>query len=1557
MQLVFLRSPAIRVIAITLVLLGSGMIFLVGSAAAQTQSSEIVIGLQNDMTDMNTWNPGTNTVWKSYMVGSLNFESLLGTDPDGNLFPYLADPARGGGTGYSVLTSPVAPDAATVDVFIRPGVTFTDGQAMTAADAVFSFQTQGWGTFSSFINEALWWDAPRFAHWTGGAAKSHIGVEAIGTDTVRFHLSKTYALFFVATLSVLIMPKHIWLNHIDSNPPLNFTSLTPITDAADRSIDFGFGGTNSQLDATIGTGPWKTVSWSRNQATQVVVSPTYWGKDRADASVVVGTTKYNFYPDHLRSIRFSIYSSLDVISLALQSGEIDTLIWPLLPGFLSQVHSNPSISVEQVTDSGMFYMSFNLRRKPWNDLDLRTAISMAIDKDYIVNVLMGGLGIKGTVPHSIVRSEYINQTAKPPDFDLAGARALLDRVGIIDRNGDGFRDYKDGSPIRTAILTPPKDYDPIRADAGIMISNNLKKIGLNIDAAPVTFDTIVAKAFLPPVDFDIYILGFSLGALPEGYLKDFFGSSQDVNINPAGSNSAGYHNTAVDAKLETMLITLDNNARIQIVKDIVGQVVKDIPWNILYYRKNLNAYRNDRWVGWVNTPPLLYNFWSLSKLSRPGATGVQLPSGAITVSMTAPERAIAGGTVTVDVFGSRDFAPISGASVWLNRTYGVQSDSSSATTDISGHARFSLTVPFIQGDLSLKATVVKGASTGTTTKVMQISVKLPIPIVRLDLATTTPVIGVGGTAQVIASVTDSSGGPIQGAVVKIDTTLVFGTISPASGTTLANGKVVFTYTAPANANGFPNQHLLEVLKANTTVDQTIVTDTQKASLLLFVENDNAPDWLTADVNASKLVLSTAVPGDSTTISVTVRDFAGAPRQGANVTPILPDSEAGSATNVTVSPAWALTDASGVAAFTVTKTATAVRGNIPVRFAVAGTAYQTSDVAGLLISDGVTPGHAALIDFSDRTVTSSPAQMTTVTATVWDQLGVPATDAAVIFQVAPGSVGMEAQFDWAYNYTSGAYGGKGLDLAYFDYGGSFGPSFQSSAGQGSGYGADNMLGDVELLDHTGIDSCDSTTWPANFPGYYLLNATGLTQQIQPVPNKGDSAVQVRAFIGSTSPSSRLRLNVTLCGANPASFFGWSASSLRGGQWVPGIDNAEFEIDSGLVVQRAPIIALGSESVSTVGQLFTSNARTQSVTGTFYDRNGPAANAKVFLTRGAGTAARNVRGAAGGTITTDVNGTVSQSVTVPLLSLSQAHSFGFLAADPRYAYGGRNQLFVGADHMNLGYFAGVYGIPIGPEYYVNQFLYVSLAKIPMEFVRPYVFLPNPPQAYATVHVDKMLVPEQGSANATVTVTDSSGAPIANANVWSGPVQTLTDANGNATIPFTASLGSIENLAVAQTPAGFVVRAWYGIVASRPVLSYGALTVSPGRVGDKSTISLSVTNTLTVAGPATVTLLIDGVAVASKDITIGAGASQTVTFDQVFTTAGDHTVAVGTQSATATIAAPPVQGFVEAYGLSIGLLVAGLAVGAVVGIILARRGRPPAAQATMAEEEMKPGEGDEL
>src|SRR2546425_11237580 len=246
---------------------------------------------------------------------------------------------------------------------------------------------------------------------------------------------------------------------------------------------------------------------------------------------------------------------------------------------------------------------------------------MAINKDYIVNTLMGGFGAKVTVPIAISNHLSVNTAASPPDFNIAAGTALLTGAGFHDCNGDGFLDAPDCSPVKATILTPPKDYDPIRADAGIMISKNLKTMGLDIDAAPTSFDTIVAKAFSAPVSFDVYVLGFSLGAFPETYSCDFFCSSRDVNLNTGGSNSAGYSNPQVDSLINSALIDTDTASRVQKIKDVEGILTDQLPWNVLYYRKNLNAYRNDAWVGWANYPNGggIYNPWSIPHIVPAGS--------------------------------------------------------------------------------------------------------------------------------------------------------------------------------------------------------------------------------------------------------------------------------------------------------------------------------------------------------------------------------------------------------------------------------------------------------------------------------------------------------------------------------------------------------------------------------------------------------------------------------------------------------------------------------------------------------------------------------------------------------------------------------------------------------------------------------------------------------------------------------------------------------------------------------------------------------------------------
>src|SRR5205809_721338 len=1394
---------------------------------------------------------------------------------------------------------------------------------MTRDDVVFTYQVLEWSTSQTFIGTALWWDIPRFAHWSGGAAKSHIGVEPspAAPDAVRFTLSKAYALFFLATLQIPIIPKHIWTSHINPNPQLNLTSLKPITDSADLSADVSFGSKVNEVAANMGTGMFKFDSWTPNLGSHVSSYDGYWGKG---TNVQWAGTSYPLFPEHLRSIKFVIYTSLDVISLALQKGEIDTLIWSLTPGFLTQVRLNPSISVEQVTDAGYFYMAFNLRRKPWDDLVLRKAISMAIDKDYIVNTLMGGFGVKGNWPISIHTSTYVNASTSLPAFDLNGAKQLLDSAGIVDRNGDGFREYKDGSPIKTTILTPPKDYDPVRADAGIMISNNLKAIGLNIDAAPTLYD----------------------------------------------------------------------QARTNIVQDIEARVNSLIPWNILYYRKNLNAYRNDRWVGWVNTPPQLYNFWSLVKLRNPGSVTPPPTTGVFSVALTAPERALFGRTVKFDVFVSGNFAPVSGASVWLNSSFGGLA--ATGTTDVSGHVGVSWTVPLIQGQVVLTAVAAKGASKASTIKLITLAVGPPAPIAKLNLSTTAPVIPIGGSTTLTATLVDGTGAALPGVTVSLDKKVTLGTIGPSSAgsdVTNAAGKATFTYTAPSTAGAFANQHFADLVKAYVNVSGKVAADTQYASMLIFVSNSNTPDWRIVTVQGTPdLNLNTSMATqDTTTITVKLTDFAGTGLANKDVDPVLSTQDAWNVSVVAAAAGSNRTDATGIATFTVGTTASARTGQnattVAVRFKVRNDASQVNDQVGILLYSSTSSGqYSAKLAISTRAMPAlNPATNATnaanVTIQVTDKLGLPAAGVPVIFQINYGPLGLPAEFPWSYDYGTDygtpRYLGGGLDLNSFGIG-SIGGNFTSNPGQAfssMAWGVENFVEDYEAVgDFPLIDACDATgnatiqngvleafgalplsPWPAGFKqpwldytkvgGTYILNVTSttnllgqMTVPLTALPHRMDNSLQIRAYVGQ-KPGTTFNVTVDDC------------------NFVAKINNNAFAIDTGMVISRSPVFALGSAWFSQPA--FNSKGEVATVHARFYTKDGPLADPEVFLVRGAGSAARNVgalstlsrqSAATFGTISAAkypaqyANNVLSWDVrdqfyryrvfdhstwpwtfhdvfNVPL-GASQTVYLAFVPADMRFAYGGRDQMFAGS----LG------------DYWIAPTFATLIAKIPFEFRIGYYFVPG--GIYASAAVDKTLVPEQGTATATVTVTDQSGSAVADALIFSGPFQNVTNALGQASFTFSASSGAVENLVVVSAPSGEIARAWYGIMASPPVLSYATPTVTANAAGTASTISVVVTNQVPVAGTTTVLLTVGGTVVAAKTISIGASASQTVAFDYVFTTAGSYQVGFGNQVVTATIPAPPptpVDALVT-YGLPIGLLVAGLVVGLAVGVVLRRRRKGP-------------------
>lgn len=1609
-----LSSNTLRAALIVYVMIAASFVLMAQSnlVSAQATPTSLVVGLQNDMTTLNWFDPSTNTVWKAYQL-EYDFEALYTIDPNFAVYPDLASNSTSPTCPSGEVVFPTIPgmcwdapgtaagtygsgSGLNFTVFLNPNVHFTDGKAMNASDVVFTYQTLPWSTFATSIYQAIWWPQPIAPLWNstvyGGtcavptgmpyACMSHTAIRALSSSSVLFQLLPVaikgqtapgaYALFFTTTLSTSIIPKHIWATHINPGAPANYSSSTAaaVPDTFDRSISFG-SDTNA-LKFTTGTGPFELTSWVHNQGSVLQVAPNYWGKG---ISHTWNGKAYPFYPTidpatglpYLQEIKFVIYGSLDVVSLALQQGTIDTLIWSLTPGFYQQVATNPAITVDTVTDSGFFYLSFNMRKAPWNDLCLRQAISMAIDKNYIVNTLMGGFGVPGTVPISIINSAYINYSALPPSFDLSAIDAKLNGCGYHKDPSTGFYDTPSGVPISATILTPPKDYDPVRADAGIMISNNLKSVGLDISSAPTSFDTIVAKAFVPPVSFDLYILGWSLGPYPETYLCSFFCTLQDPNINPAGSNSAGYSNSTVDSLLNTMPYIVDNTKRLRMIQDVEGIVTQQIPWNVLYYRKNLNAFRNDRWAGWIDDPILnslsggggVFNFYTIVTLHPAGSYTPSGPTGALAIAATVPQSVFANHAVSTPVYVSQNGVPVNGAAVTVTASLpsGVTLETATGTTDVTGSATVDWIVPVIQGTMFLTVSATSGSSSGSVQKQLEVTVGPPAPMATLSLSTSTPVISPGGTATVTATLIDGQGHPVAGQTVHIDRTLMLGGISPTNATTDTTGHATFTYSAPATAALFPNAHLIDTIRANVSVPDTIVGAIQTATLSIFVQNGVAPSWTILSVTGTGSGLVLNVTNPATTVTVTAKGFGGTPIQGLNITPVVSDT-----TNVTVSPGWMNTAANGSAWFHLVGNAPQVSAlltpneNVFVRFTtpyVVGNST-TDELALLVGSNLLETSYAAQITFSSRALAYS-AGMTTdsVTAHLWDQTGAFAAGVPVAFNIPLGNFGLPAQFPFVYNmkdvggtnggYQNIEYAGTGLDIGTFFGFGSMGGAFQNSTGpkgpwvpgpsnitQGPAYGVENFVNDAEMVGNgnnyatnKSIDSCHSSTYPKQFKGLYFVNVTSVTNSngvystsFFANPEVADQGFQVSLFVGTPGAN---KMNVTLDACSD----------------IASMSNLNFTIDSGVVSQRAPVFAMGSWSLSL--PVYSSQALSATMTAKFYTLSGPAANDQIFVVRGQGSATRNIYGLFGGTVTTDSTGTWSDTVKVPLLSLSQAQYFSTLPADPKYAYGARDQMF-GQNPAGYG------------DFWFGPTFEVLLAKFPFNFQVGYLYVPTS-QAFATAAPHTQFLSVGGTTQVTVTVTHGDGSPFVGANVWSGSVQAVTDDTGNATFNYTAGVGANEGLVVVTTADGQVIRTWFGVMAATPVLTYGAISANVGQAGSASTISLDVTNTLPIAGPVTVYLIVDNATVAAKSLSMASLGTSSVTFSYVFASAGPHTVSVGTAVKTLSVPSPPsALDLLTAYGLAGGLLVVGLVVGALVGIFLSRRRKQP--PVAMPEEETSPG-----
>jgi peptide/nickel transport system substrate-binding protein len=417
-----------------------------------------------------------------------------------------------------------SPDHKVLTFHLRENAVWSDGVPVTADDVRFTWQAH---------------TNPDVA-WNSVFMKEHIlDVEVVDPHTVRFHFSHPYAKQILDANEGVILPKHAW-------EKLPFSKWRESSDWFVRNL--------------VVDGPFTVDSWQPQQDVVLVRNERYWRKDRPYLDkVVVRNT-----PDAASQIT------------QLFSGDSD-FVPQVQPGDVERIKADPRLDVIAYWFRNFVATIWNLRNPLFADADVRRALTLAIDRQTIVGtVFPDGTGRVAVSP--IVQSVWaFDRTLKPLPYDPAEARRILESKGWKDTDGDGVLD-KDGKPFSFVLLSNAGNQQ--RIDAGVMIQDQLKKVGIRVEPRVVEFNSMISQAV--EGKFDALIFGFAMDTSLD--MTAQFGSQATEEGNFGAYNSPEFDRLMVEAMSKPDI--RDSKPTLDRIQQLIH---RDQPLTFLWESQRLSA--------------------------------------------------------------------------------------------------------------------------------------------------------------------------------------------------------------------------------------------------------------------------------------------------------------------------------------------------------------------------------------------------------------------------------------------------------------------------------------------------------------------------------------------------------------------------------------------------------------------------------------------------------------------------------------------------------------------------------------------------------------------------------------------------------------------------------------------------------------------------------------------------------------------------------------------------------------------------------------------------------
>ncbi len=419
--------------------------------------------------------------------------------------------------GPELIESWQQPDDTTLVLSIRKDVKFHNvapvgGRAMTAEDLIWSI-------------DRIRTNAPEFQRRY--MFESISSMTATDAHTVELKLAAPFAPIFayLANPFTVVAPREV----VEANGDL-------------RTV-------------AIGTGPFILDDVQKGVSYTSIRNPDYWQPN------LPYLDSYNLLVVPDGASRFSSFRAgqLDMEEVSAEDAD--------------QVRSNNAITVAESTQGGQFSLRFNCTTPPFNDVRVRKAFDLIIDRKQVIDLVLGGSGVPqgpiaaGLADWAIPQDDLVTRPGYRADkaADIAEARRLLESAGALN------------TEFEYIYYTPAVTHEQV----AVVVQQQLQSAGLNVKLTKLEY-----AAWIPVMlekRFQITGTGAGFRDNPDEYLYALFHSQ-------ASRNDSGFAN--LDDVLQRQRTILDEEERKSLVLEIQDQLLEQVPNSWIYTEINLEARYN-----------------------------------------------------------------------------------------------------------------------------------------------------------------------------------------------------------------------------------------------------------------------------------------------------------------------------------------------------------------------------------------------------------------------------------------------------------------------------------------------------------------------------------------------------------------------------------------------------------------------------------------------------------------------------------------------------------------------------------------------------------------------------------------------------------------------------------------------------------------------------------------------------------------------------------------------------------------------------------------------------